>query len=481
MTGPRPAEVVVPIVVLGLLAVLGFVTIANLGQLGYDEAVYASEARSYVSDVAVDWWRPYRPPGLPTVGALAGVVGFSDVAVRAVALVGGLATLALVWLVTRQLWDPRAALFALLGAAGAPVVLAQLPLFHNDMGSAGLLLLLMWLLWDQLETRPAPTRMLLLASVVAAAAFYTRYGVVAGIVGIGLTVPLLWARRLLDHARLVGATALVGVALLVPHLVYAASATGSPLGIMRAARNVADSTGPAIAFLTYVRAVPTRLFGVVPFMLALAAVAYAVAAAFVFATRRGDAHHVRRQVWLLLPAAIAAGLTVLVSHAEPRYMIFPLLLVIMSGGGALSVAISLLVRARPLAGRAWAVSILCTVAVAIVLGGYAGRAALTRASDADGLPVSWKAAGERIAADANGPCRVVAATRPLIGWYTTCQIISMRSQPAGDLGAGGPTRTYIVFRGQDAVGNYRDLLRGAVQLPPGDRAGDDYRIYRLGP
>jgi hypothetical protein len=128
-----------------------------------------------------------------------------------------------------------------------------------------------------------------------------------------------------------------------------------------------------------------------------------------------------------------------------------------------------------------AVSILCTVAVAIVLGGYAGRAALTRASDADGLPVSWKAAGERIAADANGPCRVVAATRPLIGWYTTCQIISMRSQPAGDLGAGGPTRTYIVFRGQDAVGNYRDLLRGAVQLPPGDRAGDDYRIYRLGP
>ena len=49
---------VVPIVVLGLLAILGFVTITNLGQLGYDEAVYASKARSYVTAVAVVWWRP---------------------------------------------------------------------------------------------------------------------------------------------------------------------------------------------------------------------------------------------------------------------------------------------------------------------------------------------------------------------------------------------------------------------------------------
>ena len=481
MTGFRHSALVVPIVVLGLLAVLGFVTIANLGQLGYDEAVYASKARSYVSDVAVDWWRPYRPPGLPTVGALAGVAGFGDVAVRAVTLVGGLATLALVWLVTRQLWDPRAALFALLGAAGAPVVVAELPLFHNDLASAGLLLLLMWILWDQFETRPAPTRMLLLAPVVAAAAFYTRYGIVAGIVGIGLTVPLLWARRLLGHARLVGATALVGVVLLVPHLVYAVSATGSPLGIMRAARNVADSTGPVVAFLAYARAVLPRLFGPVPFILAVAAAAYAVAAAFVFATRRDGAHHLRRQLWLLLPAAIAAGLTVLVSHAEPRYMLFPLLLVLMSGGGALSVAISLLVRARPLEERARAVSILCTVAVVVVLAGYAGRAALTRASDADGLPVAWKAAGERIAADASGPCRVVAAVRPLIGWYTTCEIISMRSQPAADLRAGGQARTYVVLSGEDVPGDYRDLVQGAARLPPRGGAGDDYEVYRLGP
>ena len=51
----RPSESVVPIVLLGLLTVAGFVTIANLGQLGYDEAVYASKARSYVTDVAVDW------------------------------------------------------------------------------------------------------------------------------------------------------------------------------------------------------------------------------------------------------------------------------------------------------------------------------------------------------------------------------------------------------------------------------------------
>jgi 4-amino-4-deoxy-L-arabinose transferase-like glycosyltransferase len=481
MTGRRPSDLVAPIIVLGVLAVLGFATIANLGQLGYDEAVYASKARSYVSDVAVDWWRPYRPPGLPTVGALAGLAGFSDLAVRAVTLVGGLATLALVWLVTRQLWDSRAALFALLGAIGAPVVIGELPLFHNDLASAGLLLLLMWILWDQFETRPAPTRMLLLASVVAAAAFYTRYGIVAGIVGIGLTVPLLWARRLWAHARLVGATALLGVALLLPHLVYAASATGSPLGIMRAARNVADSTGPLVAFRSYVSAVLPRLFGPIPLILALAAGAYAVAAAFVVATRREGVDHLRRQLWLLLPAAISAGLTVLVSHAESRYMLFPLILVIISGSGAVSVAISLLVQARPLQGRAAAVGILCTVAVAIVLAAYSGRAAVARASDADGLPIAWKAAGERIEADANGPCRVIAAVRPLIGWYTTCEIISMRNQPAGDVRAGAPARTYVVVGDDDLPDGYRDLVRGAARLPSTGRAGDDYAVYRLGP
>ena len=106
---------------------------------------------------------------------------------------------------------------------------------------------------------------------------------------------------------------------------------------------------------------------------------------------------------------------------------------------------------------------------------------MTRASDADGLPIAWKAAGERIEADANGPCRVVAAVRPLIGWYTTCEIISMRSQPADELAAGGPARTYVVLSGEDVPGDYRGLVRGAAQLPPAGGPGDDYEIYRLGP
>jgi 4-amino-4-deoxy-L-arabinose transferase-like glycosyltransferase len=485
MTWPRATGAAVPIVLLGLLAVVAVATMANLGQLGYDEAIYASKARSYVSDVTVDWWRPYRPPGIAVAGTLAGVVGFSDLAVRAVTLAGGLATLALVWLVTRQLWDSRAALFALLGAMGAPVVLGQLPLFHNDVASAGLLLLLMWILWDQFETRPTPTRMLLLAPAVAAAAFYTRYGIVAGILGIGLTVPLLWARRLLAHARLVGATALVGVVLLLPHLAYAVSATGSPLGVLAAARNVADSTEPSVSLRSYVSWIRPRLFGPVPVVLAAAGVGSAVAAAIGFALRRQGADHLRRQLWLLLPAAIAAGITVMVSHAEARYLMFPVMLLIISGGGALSVAISLLVGAPPLAGRVAALPILCTVVVAIVLAGYAGAAAIRQLRDADGRPTAWQTAGKRIAADADGPCRVIAAVRPQIGWYTRCKILRMNEQTADAVRADGPT-TYVVFGDEaalrpDVAAKYRDLVEGAVRLPPEGEGGDEYEIYRLGP
>ena len=481
-----PLDWLVPTVVLLLVAVVGIVLIAGLGQLGYDEAVYASKARSYISDTPVDWWELYRPPGIALFGTLAGAAGLSDASLRVVTLFGGLATLAIVWLVARQLWDASAALFAILGAVGAPVVLSELPLFHNDIASAGLLLLLMWILWDQFAARPAPNRMLLLAAVVAAAAFYVRYGIAVGIVGIGVATLLLWGSRLLAHARLVGLTVLLGVVLFLPHLVLALSTTGSPIGIVTAAGEQVNTTGPRSAFRAYRSWVVPSLFGSIPFALAVAGLIHAGALALSFAFRRTGASQLRRQLWLLVPAAVSAVLIVLVSHAEPRYMLFPVLLTIISGAGALSAAISLV--ARPFAHRARAVRVMGTLVVAIGLAGWAGRVATSQIGSADGQPAAWKAAGERIAGDADGPCRVIATQRPLIGWYTTCEIVRMDGQPAAAARAAPPTRTYVVFTDRDAdrvgpteLAAYRDLALGATELPPRTGVGDTYEVYRLEP
>ena len=49
-----------------------------------------------------------------------------------------------------------AAIVALLTIVGAPVVIAEIALFHTELPSAGLLLALMLLVWYEFERRPEP-------------------------------------------------------------------------------------------------------------------------------------------------------------------------------------------------------------------------------------------------------------------------------------------------------------------------------------
>ena len=66
-----PLDVVALVVILGCVLVVAAVLVANTGQLGFDEAIYAVKARSYVGGSQVDFWAPFRPPGLAVLGTLA--------------------------------------------------------------------------------------------------------------------------------------------------------------------------------------------------------------------------------------------------------------------------------------------------------------------------------------------------------------------------------------------------------------------------
>jgi hypothetical protein len=445
--------------ILGVVAILGAFTamclwVAYLGaQLGYDEAVYASKTRSFVTDIAAPVWRPYRPPGLPIVGLAAVPFGLGDASLRTLTVLGGTLAIASAWGLARLLWNGLAAAIALLALVAAPVVLAEVALFHNDLPSAAPVVALLALLWWEFERRETPGWLLVLAGPLAAAAFYLRFGALAILVGIALVALLLWARRALRALRVVTVTILVTVALFLPHVIEAIATTGSPLGIVRAAVSQVDTTSPMASALQYLRWLPGELAGIPVIILGIVAVLAAAHAAGASIRLRRTTPAARRLALLLVPAGVAAVGTVLVSHAEARYVLTPLILVAIAGsGGAAAAARWLVLRLaprRPRASRLVMPAILLGLALATGLQwGLWARGEVRRAR------VQYLAdAGRAVAADAGGPCVVVSSISPVLGWYSGCypRVLDDPSV-AGNLAAAGEA-VYVVLTTADARRN----------------------------
>ena len=479
---------------MGTLAVVAIAAGWLIGQaipLGWDEAVYASKSRSLLTDTPSSTWAIYRAPGLPIVGLLGGAFGFTDANLRAVALVMNLGSLALAWSFARILWGPLAAVIALLTIVGSPVVIAELALFHTDLPAAGLLLALMLLVWYEFERRPEPSRLLLVAAPLAAAAFYIRYGSILPIGGIGVASVLLWHRAMLRNPRLVGATIAVAAVLFAPHLVEAMSRTGSPLGIITSAGEQVDTSEPIETAARYLGWLPAQLAHRLGFAVMLAGVAHAVIAAIDAVRRRGLTQVARAYVWLYVPAGVTTVGLILQSHPEQRYVLLPVVLTIIAGAGAVSAGVGWLRRRPALTDRQPtfdAAVIGGLVLVAVIAGSVGGRrvVAIERdAADARWLPL----VGQAIAADADADaaCAAVTSVPPIIEWYSGCATESFSTAGADALAAGAVDRpTYVVFSTIDerrsspnTIARYRAIVEGSAATVSGTPPGIE--VYRLTP
>jgi 4-amino-4-deoxy-L-arabinose transferase-like glycosyltransferase len=435
-------------VLVGILVAVAIAALWLIGQaipLGWDESVYASKSRSMVTDTPSSTWAMYRAPGLPVVGLLGGAFGFTDANLRAVALLLNLGALAMAWAFARMLWGTLAAIVALLTIVGSPVVIAEIALFHTDLPSAGVLLALMLLVWHEFERRPEPSRLLLAAAPLAAAAFYVRYGSILPIGGIGIAAVLLWHRSMFRNRRLIGLTVVLAALLFAPHILEAISRTGSPLGIITGAGEQVDTSEPIATAARYLGWLPAQLAHRLGFVVMIAGVAHAAIVAIDATLRREMGPAARRYLWLFVPAGVTTAGLVLLSHPEQRYVIFPVLLAIIAGAGAVSAAVAW-IRARPsLAERHQAVDMAIfagILLVAIVAGSVLARrvAVLEREGDESRwLPT----VGQAIDADADGPCTAVTSVPPIIEWYSRCASLPFTRVDAEDLGGGA--QTYLVF------------------------------------
>jgi len=478
--------------ILLLVAVAGVSLIGRGIPLGWDESVYASRSRSLVTDIPASVWKVYRPPGLPIIGLLGGVFGFTDANLRAVSLVMSLLTLAGAWALTRILWGPVAAGLALLAIVGAPLVLDELVLFQTDLPAAGLLLALMLVIWHEFERRPEPTRLLLAAAPIAAAAFYVRYGTVVAIFGIGLAAVLLWHRSMLRHWRPVGGTLAFVALLLAPHVVEAIVRTGSPIGIVTTASDQVNTSGPVATAARYLGWLPAQLAHRLGFVVMLAGAAYgAITALEAIRARRWTAA-TRRLAFLYVPAGVTALGLVLLSHPEPRYVMFPVLLAIIAGAGAASALIHWIGTLPAFANRRRSLDVaviggVVLAAVVVVSVGLRRMDALER----DGERSRWWAdAGSAIRADANGRCTAATTLAPIVGWYSGCDARQFTNGGAETLtGVGTTDPIYVLFTDLDerratveAIESYRSLVdsqSAAIITVRGAPTAAD--VYRLAP
>jgi hypothetical protein len=436
----------------GLLLIgagVGMTHVLSTGSLSYDEAMYASKTRSLISDIPAAWWPVYRPPGLAVLGILAAPAGFSDASVRVVSLVLGLINLALVWALARSMWGSAAALIALAAALASRVVLEELPRFHNDLASTAALILLMLLLWSQFERRSAPNYLLLAAGPVAAIAFYMRYGSALPIAVIGAVAILLWGGQMVAHARLVGVTAGIAAVLALPHALYSVDATGSPAGILSAASAAADTSTPFVAIRQYLRWIPTSLGAPLAWLVAIIGVVHALLLGVEWFRRRAMPSLLRRHIWALGTAAASGVLIAIASHAEPRYQLFPLMLGLVAGGGAIGSLIEWVDRESRLGPRA---PLLARTGLTVVIVALALPAVLEARVDPasrDVAPRWWAQTGALIAADAGGPCRVITSVPPLVGWYAGCETELLADRPSAWLDDRAAAPTYVVLGPED--------------------------------
>jgi 4-amino-4-deoxy-L-arabinose transferase-like glycosyltransferase len=471
----RRGRTVEAVVVTGIVAaVMLAATIVIFGDvpLGWDEAVYASRSRSLVTDIAASHWQVYRPPGLPALGLLGGTLGFADQSLRAVTLVLGVATLVTIWWLARALWGPVAAILALVTVIGTPVFVAELTVFHTDLPSAGLALLLMALLWHEFEQRPEPGALVMAAAPIAAAAFYVRYGTIVAIGGIAIAAVVLWHRKLLRHWRLTGTTLALAGALLLPHGIEAAIVMGSPFGLLLVAGEVANTTGPLAAAVRYLLWLPIQLAGPIAFVVMLIGVVFAAMTARDAIRRRGPISDARRLIWLYLPAGVTATGMLLISHAERRYMVLPVVLAVIAGAGAIRELVGRLRREAPDRRRSRIadpalVALILVVAAAAVVVGVRRMVVQQRTAELGRWQIE---VGVAIRANAGGRCALATTVPPIIGWYSACEAAQFSAVTATRLRTGPRADpTYVVFTEIDAqrssatdIERYRELVRATA-------------------
>lgn len=400
-----------PAVLLILAAFVAIVSLAILqnNAFGYDESVYAVRSRSWISEAPTSGWGVHRPPLVPVIGLVAALAGGDEWAFRLLGLLAGLGVLVVVWRFARSLGGRTAGILAVTAIASGAPFLVESSTFLTDVPSTALLLALTVGLWSQLASGRFDRSLVLLAPL-AAAAFYTRYGAIVPLTATVAAGVVCCSSQLRTGWRHLAATAAVFLLLLVPHGLMATQARGVPWGIITLSQGAARSTS-GVPLLDYVAWFPWSLLGPPGALVATAGII-----GILRSLASTPANGVERRLAKFIGLSVALQLVVLgtVIHAEPRYVLFPMILLVVAGAATLSPTVDALTRSSHARRALGAV-----LGASMVLGAVVAQGVIAdRARYWD-----WKRdAGVYIEAQSLPPdCSALAADVPIITWYSGCR------------------------------------------------------------
>ncbi len=401
--------------------------------LSWDEAVYADRARAWVApDIPLSGWSYIRPPLVPLLASVAVAAGGDEWQLRLIGLVAGLGLILAAWWLARSMGGRLAGLTAAAILLVSPTLQLESAALLTDVPAAALTLLVVALLWTQLELRDRPGAGLLVATVMACLAFLARYGSLLALLPLVAIAAALWWRRLIGSPRQLVATLAIALAFAVAHITWSITQTGSPLGILLAAQRVVppDRAG-ASTFGEFLGYLPFLMAGSPGYPLMIGGVVGAALAA-VAAVRSPTWRPALRALLLLTVPAVAYVILVSagIGHAEARYFVIPAALLVIAG----SVTLGLVARQLPSplgAGLAVAVG-----AAVLLSHGSTARYSLDRTSVRAAVHGPIRAAATQLAALADEDCGVVGGADPIVAWYSECETNRLRLQADG----GSPAR-----------------------------------------
>jgi hypothetical protein len=327
---PTPVSVpeswIAPGVVLGLIVVVATVgvLVINGGTLGHDESAYALKARAWLEGTPETGWSIHRAPMLSLYAYSVLAAGLDEPMLRLIGLVAVVGLAGSVWVLGSKLAGGWVGPVAALAVVSGPAILRRGTEFLSDIPSAALLVVCMVILWREFVRKSEPTYHVLWLLVPALLAFYIRYQSVLSFALLAITVLIIWWPKVRSRpGPLVGLTTL-GVVGLVPHFVYAISETGSPFGVLTRTGSASGRDFVGEGLVDYAVDIVWPLGGFVAPLAVLAAVV-ALVGFWKSSERRTTL------LFLLLPAVGQVVVLGVFSHGEPRFIFFPLALLVVAG------------------------------------------------------------------------------------------------------------------------------------------------------
>jgi hypothetical protein len=409
---------------LGAIAVIVLVlVVVNLtplvldgGGLNHDESAYALKARHWIEGTPETGWNLHRGIAMSAYGFLVLEAGGGEGALRLLGLAAIVGFVAATWVLGNMIGGKWVGPLSAIALMSSPVVLRRSTEALSDVPSSALLMAVMIIVWRQFGDRDRPGYALLWLLPFAWAAFYIRYQSILSFGLIAIAIGVLFWEKVKLGWRPIALTAGVGAAGLIPHVVFATSETGSPLGIILFTADVAGREYWGQGLVDY-------------FLLMgwpLGAFVGPVAAVFFVWWLIGHWSSITERtkcLFLMIPAAGQVLLLGVVSHGEARFIFFPLALTLIGGTTGF---LALRSRWRPRTSQAVSLGLVVLLVGSVGMGAAAVRGAVENRAVST-MPI--EAAGEELRSISGGStCGVMTSYQPQITFYSECSTQPFRTQ-----------------------------------------------------